>query len=79
MRRPSNRLATAAAVAVGLGVLALAGRLLPLEPGAPPQTRGTTTTSLFTGPPATETIRTEGALVPQTMGADPRPGQGGDG
>jgi len=68
MRRPSSRLATAAAVVVGLGVLALAGRLLPLEPGAPPPTRGTTTTSLFTGQAATETVQTEGTLVPQAMG-----------
>jgi hypothetical protein len=67
MRWPSSRLATAAAVVVGLGVLALAGRLLPLEPGAPPPT-SVTTTSLFTGPPATETIQTPGALVPQAMG-----------
>jgi hypothetical protein len=68
MRKPSSRLATAAAVVVGLGVLALAGRLLSLEPGAPPPTGGTTTTSLFTGPPADETVQTAGALVPQAMG-----------
>ena len=68
MRWPSNRLATAAAVVVGLGVLALAGRLLPLEPGAPPPAASTTTSSLFPGPPATKTIQTEGTLVPQAMG-----------
>jgi hypothetical protein len=68
MRRPFNRLATAAAVVVGLGVLALAGRLLPLEPGEAPPASSTTTSSLFTGPQATETIQTAGALVPQAMG-----------
>jgi hypothetical protein len=67
MRGPSSRLATAAAVVVGLGVLALAGRLLPLEPGEAPPASSTTTPSLFTGPPATETIQTAGALVPQAM------------
>ena len=36
----------------GLGVLALAGRLLPLEPGAPPT--AATTTSLFTRPARTD-------------------------
>jgi len=68
MRGPSSRLATAAAVVLGVGVLALAGRLLPLSPGAPPPASSTTTSSLFTGPPATETIQTAGALVPQAMG-----------
>ena len=68
MRRPSSRLAPATAVVVGLGVLALAGRLLSLEPGQAPPASSTTTSSLFTGPAATETIRTEGALVPQAMG-----------
>jgi PASTA domain len=66
MRRPSNRQATAAAVVVGLGVLALAGRLLPLEPGARPP--AATTASLFTGPARTEPVQTEGALVPQAKG-----------
>ena len=68
MRWPSSRLATAAAVVVGLGRRALAGRLLPLEPGEAPPASSTTTSSLFTGPPATETIPTEGTLVPQALG-----------
>jgi hypothetical protein len=46
MGRPSNRLATAAAVMAGIGVLALAGRLLPLAPGAAPPAATTTTSSL---------------------------------
>jgi hypothetical protein len=66
MRRPSSRSATAAAVVVGLGVLALAGRLLPLEPGTPPP--ATPTTSQVTGPARTEPVPTEGTLVPQAMG-----------
>jgi hypothetical protein len=68
MRGPSSRLATAAAVVAGLGLLALAGRLLSLEPGEAPPASSTTTSSLFTGPPATETIPTEAALVPQALG-----------
>jgi hypothetical protein len=33
-----------------------------------PSSRLTTTSCLFTGPPATETIQTEGPLVPQAIG-----------
>src|SRR6266540_4019244 len=67
MRGASSRL-TIAAVAVGLGVLVLAGRLLPSGPSArPPAT--TAVRSVITAPPAASTASTTGGvLVPQAIG-----------
>jgi hypothetical protein len=68
MRVSSSRLATAAAVALGLGVLILAGRLLPTGPNArPPAT--TAVSSVVTAPPAPSSASTtRGVLVPQAIG-----------
>lgn len=66
--RSSSRVATAAAVALGLGVLVVAGRLLPTRPSArPPAT--TAVASVVTFPTATATASTAGGvLVPQAVG-----------
>jgi hypothetical protein len=64
----SSRLATAVVVALGLGVLVVAGRLLPTGPSArPPAT--TVVSSVVTAPPAASTASTTGGvLVPQAIG-----------
>jgi hypothetical protein len=68
MREASSRLATATAVALALGILVLAGRLLPTGPsGKPPAT--TAVPSVITAPPAASTASTTGGvLVPQAIG-----------
>jgi hypothetical protein len=67
MGRASHRLATAATVVLGVGVLAVAGRLLPTTPSAqPPPT--TAVITVVTAPPASITVPTEGVLVPQVIG-----------
>jgi len=60
-------LATAAAVALGVGVLAVAGRLLPTTPSAqsPPTTASV---SVLPDRPAPTTIPTVGVRVPQVIG-----------
>jgi hypothetical protein len=63
MRGPSGRLATATAVVLGVGVLALAGRLLPGIPSAGPP--ATTVRRMFV-PPATQ--GTLGVVVPAVVG-----------
>ena len=67
MRGSSSRLATAAAVVLGIGVLAVVGRLLPTTPGAQSPTT-TTVTRVFPAPTATITIPTQGVRVPQVIG-----------
>jgi hypothetical protein len=61
MRGPANRLVTAAAVVVGLAVLMVAGRLLPIRPeaGSPATTIPRTTAT---------SIGREHVLVPQVVG-----------
>jgi hypothetical protein len=63
----SSRLATAAAVVLGVGVLAVAGRLLPTTPSvqSPPTTA---VIRVVTAPPASITVPTEGVLVPEVIG-----------
>jgi PASTA domain len=66
MRAPSGRLATATAVLVGVGVLAVAGRLLPDVPSARPPA-----TAASVGRPAAVSPVTEGTLgvlVPAVVG-----------
>jgi hypothetical protein len=63
----SSRLVTAAAAALGLGVLVVAGRLLPTAPSVRPT--ATTVTSVVTAPPVPSTTSTTGGvLVPQAIG-----------
>jgi hypothetical protein len=61
-------LATAAAVALGLGVLVVAGRLLPTRPSArPPATTAVSSVATFPTAPTTAWT-TRGVLVPQAVG-----------
>jgi len=67
MRGSSSRLATAAAVVLGVSVLAVAGRLLPTIPSAPsPPT--TAVGTVLDPPSASTTLPTLGALVPPVIG-----------
>jgi PASTA domain len=63
----SSRLATAAAVVLGVGVLAVAGRLLATTPSvhSPPTTAAI---RVVTAPPDSITVPTEGVLVPEVIG-----------
>jgi hypothetical protein len=67
MRRSSSRLATAAAVVLGVGVLAVVGRLLPTTPSAqsPPTTAAI---SVVAAPLASTTVPALGVLVPEVIG-----------
>ena len=67
MRGSSSRFATAAAVIVGVGVLAVAGRLLPSTPSAQ-SPRTTAVSTVLPGPSVSTTVPTLGALVPQVIG-----------
>lgn len=62
----SNRLATVAAVVLGLGVLVVAGRLLPIRPSVLPP--ATAVSSIIAPPAPITTSTTGGVLVPQAIG-----------
>jgi PASTA domain-containing protein len=64
MRRSSSRLATAAAVVLGVGVLVVAGRLLPTVPSA----QSSSTTAVEVAAPSSSTSTALGILVPQVSG-----------
>jgi len=64
----SSRLVTAGVVVLGVGVLAVAGRLLPEIPSAPGPATTTTASTVFAGPMPSATPPAQGVLVPQAMG-----------
>ena len=66
MRGASGRLATAAAVVLGVAVLAVAGRLLPTAPSRSPAT--TAVSSVVAAPSVTSSSSTLGVLVPRVIG-----------
>jgi hypothetical protein len=68
MGRSSSRLATAAAVALGLGVLVVAGQLLPTRPSARPPATTAPSSVVTASPPPSTTSTTGGVLVPQAVG-----------
>jgi hypothetical protein len=64
----SSRLVTAGMVVLGVGVLVVAGRLLPEIPSAPGPAATTTASTVLAGPVSSATPPARGVLVPQAMG-----------